>query len=140
MWNGFIFKKLCRVSSFVNLETIRQIRDTTLKKFFNECNEGDVFNADKTSIFYKFLLEKSLVFNDEICSGANQAKKRLTVLLATNMSGTKNHPLYTTANIVKPHCFKVIKMLLVIYKANKKAWITLENFKEWVKMLDKKKK
>ena len=138
--NGLIFKKLCGESSSVNLETVSQWTDSTLKKLMNEYNEADIFNADETALFYKLLPERSLVFKNETCSGGKRAKQRLTILLAANMSGTEKLPLLVIGNSQKPRCFKGIKSLPVIYKANRKAWITSEIFEEWIRNLDKKMK
>lgn len=140
MRNGLIFKELCGESSSVDFETVTQWRYTTMEKLINEYNEEDIFNADETALFYKLLPEKSLVFKDEIYSGGKRAKQRLTILLAANMSGTEKLPLLVIGNSQKLHCFKGIKTLPVIYKANRKAWMTSEIFEEWVKNLDKKMK
>ena len=68
------FKKLCRESSSLNLETVNQFRDSTLVKFMNEYNEANIFN-DETDLFYKLLPEEFLVFKKEACSGKKQAKQ-----------------------------------------------------------------
>lgn len=75
----------------LNLEIVRQQRDTILKKDLIECNEGDIFNIYATDSFYKLLLERPLAFKDETFSGAKQAKIRLSVLLATDISETSAH-------------------------------------------------
>lgn len=49
-------------------------------------------------------------------------------------------PLLVIGNSQTPRCFKGIKSLPAIYKANRKAWMTSEIFEEWVRNLDKKMK
>lgn len=54
------------------------------------------------------------------------------------MSGTDKLPLLIIGKPSNPRCFKQFKSLPTEYDANKKAWITSDIFKEWVKKLDKK--
>lgn len=56
-----------------------------------KCSKDDIFNVYEIDSFYMLLLERPLAFKDETCSGAKQAKIRLTVLLATDVSETSAH-------------------------------------------------
>ena len=43
--------------------------EVTLQKILEDFNPKDVFNADETGLFYKCLLNQSLGFQGESCSG-----------------------------------------------------------------------
>ncbi|KAL1447458.1 hypothetical protein WDU94_005464 [Cyamophila willieti] len=64
-----------------------------LEKF----SERDVFNADKTGLFFRVLPNKTMAFKNETCSasGGKVSKERLTVLLCCccNMLGEFEKPL-----------------------------------------------
>ena len=100
----------------------------------------DVFNMDKTGMFYKLLPDRTLCFRDEKCHGGKRAKDRLTAAVCCNMTSTKKCPLFMIGKSQNPRCFKNVKSLPVTYKANKRAWITGELFEEWVVAFDRKMK
>lgn len=47
----------------------------------------DIFNVDKTGLFYKSLPYKNLSFKGVKCHSEENSKLRLTVLLAINSTG-----------------------------------------------------
>jgi len=57
-----------------------------------------------------------------------------------NMTGTEKCLLFVTGKLQNPRCFKNVKSLPVMYKANKRAWMTGELFEEWVVAFDRKMK
>jgi hypothetical protein len=63
------------------------------------------------------------------------SKERLTVLLCGNMAGEMEKPL-VIGKAAKPRCFKNLKMnnLPVIWRNNKKAWMTAATREEWLNM------
>ncbi|KAL4126215.1 hypothetical protein QTP88_010441 [Uroleucon formosanum] len=87
----------------------------------------DVYNADETGLFFRGIPTKSLVQKSESCSGGKKAKDRLTVLMCGSMAGEIRKPL-VIGKSKKPRCFKNmdISSLPVIWKFNKKAWMTTE--------------
>ena len=58
-------------------------------------------------------------------------KDRVTVLVGASMSGEKL-PLLIIGKSKSPRCFSGIKSLPLEYKANAKAWMTGEIFREWL--------
>ncbi|XP_057340566.1 tigger transposable element-derived protein 6-like [Microplitis mediator] len=131
-----VFRKLCGESASVNteicdewiVELLRLLKDYELR---------DIFNADETGLFFKCLPDKSLIFKNEKCHGGKHSKERLTVLLATNMTGTEKLKPLVIGKAKKPRCFSGCKSLPVDYEANKKAWMTADIFKQWLIKLDK---
>ncbi|XP_022167245.1 tigger transposable element-derived protein 4-like [Myzus persicae] len=59
----------------------------------------------------------------ELCGGEN-SKKRVTILLGSNMTGTDKIKPLLIGKSAKPRCFKGIKTYPLDYESNKKAWMT----------------
>ena len=96
-----------------------------------------VFNMDETGLFWKKMPRRTYITREEkSMSGHKPTKDRLTLLLCGNASGDfKVKPLliYHSEN---PRAFKannVIKgRLPIIWRSNKKAWLTSQICTEWV--------
>ena len=88
-------------------------------------------------MYFQCLPNKTLSFKGESCSGGKQSKKRFTVLVAANMTGSKKLPLLVIGKSNKPRAFKN-KTVPLPYKANKKAWMTADFFEKWLRDLDAK--
>lgn len=97
----------------------------------------NIFNADETALYFKCLPDKTYEFKDEKCHGGKHSKERVTVLLATNMTGTDMIKPLVIGKSKKPRCFAGVKSLPVEYTANKKAWMNAELFASWLTKLDK---
>ena len=93
-----------------------------------------IFNVDETGLFWKKMPEKRYISRKEkTMPGFKAAKDWLTLMLGGNASGDfKLKPLlvYRADN---PRALKNINksQLPVIWKSNKKAWVTLVVFKDW---------
>ena len=93
-----------------------------------------IFIVDETGLFWKKMPEKTYISRKEkTMPGFKAAKDRLTLMLGGNASGDfKLKPLlvYRADN---PRALKNINksQLPVIWKSNKKAWVTLVVFKDW---------
>jgi hypothetical protein len=57
---------------------------TTLSPFLSFYLLENIWNADETSLFFRQLMRKSLVFKKENPKGTEIAKERVTVLLAAS--------------------------------------------------------
>jgi len=60
-----------------------------LQDLLKDYEPHNVFNADETALFYKCLPDRTMTFKNEKCHGGKHSKERVTILLATNMSGTE---------------------------------------------------
>lgn len=136
--HGIICKKICGEEAAVSEEISKDFITSKLQSIFRKYAESDIFNADETSLFWKALPSKTLTIKDMKCSGGKCSKERLTILVACNMTGTEKIPLLAIGKAAKPRCFKGIKTLPVQYDSTKKAWITGDLFKKWLKTLDRK--
>jgi hypothetical protein len=91
-----------------------------------------ICNMDETCLFWRCLPEHTFVCSDEkAASGVKESKERLTVLMCTSAAGTHKCKLMVIGKSAKPRALKGIKILPVIYCANKCACITQEIFGEW---------
>ncbi|KAL0222055.1 hypothetical protein RCL1_001909 [Eukaryota sp. TZLM3-RCL] len=64
--------------------------------------------------------------------GRKKRKDRITLVLTTNMTGTKKFPFYVIGKSERPHAMKNINLrdANFVYRSNKKAWLYSHNFEE----------
>ncbi|XP_032225117.2 LOW QUALITY PROTEIN: tigger transposable element-derived protein 6-like [Nematostella vectensis] len=93
---------------------------------------------DETGMYYRALPDRSLVVRGADCHGGKHSKERLTAVLTCNMTGefTKTWIIGKSEN---PRCFKNLdkKTLPVVYKYNRKAWMTSPLYTEHILDLDR---
>jgi hypothetical protein len=91
----------------------------------------NIYNVDETGLFFRALPTKSLTVKEEKCTRGKMSKERLTVLLCGDMVGEMEKPL-VIGKAAKPRRFKDLKInnLPVIWRNNKKAWMTAATMKE----------
>lgn len=109
---------------------------STLPAVIAQYQPRDVFNADEAGLFINLQPEKSLSIKGETCQGGKKSKERVTVLLCCNADGTEKLKPTVIGKYWKPRCFSRNPRLPVIYKANKKAWMTGALFTEFLTFLD----
>lgn len=130
------FKKVCGESGAV-ADNVCDEWKASLPNILKDHDPNNVFNADETALFFKCLPDKTFELKDEKCHGGKHSKERVTVLLASNMSGTNMLKPFVIGKAKNPRCFKGVKSLPVQYSANKKAWMNAELFASWLTQLDK---
>ncbi|EDO44738.1 predicted protein, partial [Nematostella vectensis] len=124
-------------ASFSGYETSVNVTTEWTEKIM-EVTDGyrstDIYNLVETGLYYRALPDKNLVPETESTS-----TERLTVTLCCNMDGEFEKPLVIgpTAN---PPCFAKLdsECLPVIWRANRRAWITTSIFADWLRTLDRK--
>lgn len=132
------FRKVCGEAAAADNEAAEAWKKNRLKKILSDYKPEDIYNADETGLFYKLLPNYTLAFQGEKCTGGKLSKLRITVMLATNMTGTDKLKLFVIGKASKPRCFKGIKSLPVSYSADKKAWMTEILYGNWLRQLDHK--
>ncbi|XP_061190462.1 tigger transposable element-derived protein 6-like [Saccostrea echinata] len=109
---GISFKRVCGEEKSVDSQSADMLLwKEKLPIILQTYSPDDIYNADETGIFFRMLPDKTLEFKDVDCHGGKKNKERLTAMVCANMSE---------------------------YHANKKALMTSDIFKEWVKKLEKK--
>lgn len=101
----------------------------------------NVFNADETGLFYRALPKTSMVQKNDTRKGLKTVKERITVLLACSAMGEKLKPLVINRSET-PRYLKNMdkKSLPVLYRWNRKSWMTTTIFEEWLRQINNKMK
>lgn len=93
-----------------------------------------VYNADESSLFWRYIPRKTYILNDEkSASGYKDSKERLTIMTCANAAGTHKCKLLVIGKSRHPRALNGVKVLPVHYMANQRAWMTAEIFEEWFK-------
>jgi len=131
--HDIVWKQVNGEANDVNQETVVEWKQK-ISRLIAGYEAKDVYNADETGLFFRGIPTKSLVQKSESCSGGKKAKDRLTVLMCGSMAGEIRKPL-VIGKSKKPRCFKNmdISSLPVIWKFNKKAWMTTEIMEQWLR-------
>lgn len=109
-----------------------------LKKILEEegYDADFVYNADETGLNWKALPNQSLVArHEENAPGYKARKERVTVMLCANSTGLHRLPLFLIGKAKKPRSFRGAKSLPVVYGHQKKAWMTVHLFQDWLEKL-----
>lgn len=126
--HGLVFKTVSGEGKNVDAAVISDWA-STLPALISQYRPQDVFNADEAGIYINLEPEKSLGMKSETCQGGKKSKERVTVLFYVNGDGSEKLKLTVIGKFWKPHCFSRNPSLPVMYKANKKAWMTGDFFK-----------
>ncbi|XP_063309192.1 tigger transposable element-derived protein 1-like [Pelobates fuscus] len=95
---------------------------------------SQVFNADETGLFWKRMPSRSYIAKEESSMpGFKPAKDRLTLFLGGNAAGDCKLKPMMVHRAENPRTLKgIVKSTLpVIWKANKKGWVTASLFEDW---------
>lgn len=128
-------KKLCGESSTVSQGLVDTWKQLTLPETLKKYAAEDVLNCDECGLFYLLAPDKTLAFKGEQVHGGKRSKERITVLNTCSMTGEK-FPLLVIGKFLRPRCFKNVKKLPVNYRANTKAWMTGDLFREYLQSLN----
>ena len=136
-WHGLAFKTICDESASVSPEMVQQWHQETLPRLLEQLSPFDVYNVDKTGLFYQCLPNKMFTFHGQTASRAvKESKQRLTLLFGVNMDGSDKLQPLVIGKSAQPRCFKGVQSLPVVYKSNTKAWMTGKVWAEWLQAFD----
>lgn len=93
-----------------------------------------VFNVDEKGLFWKRMPTRTCIAKEEkTAPGHKVSKERLTLLLGANAAGDFKLKRMLVYLAETPRALKSIwkGQLPVIWKSNKKAWVTLQIFEDW---------
>lgn len=109
---------------------------TDLKQLTNDYGWKDIYNMDETGLFFR--MEPDTTLATRQLAGKKKNKERLSVALCCNGDGSHKIKALVIGRSAKPRCFKNInlKSLGVMYRYNKKAWMTAVLFQEWLRYFD----
>jgi hypothetical protein len=102
----------------------------SLRHLQNGCIDSQL-QCGRTGLFFQALSTKSLAVKEEKCTGGKMFQEGLTVLLCGNMVGEMEKPI-VIGKAAKARCFMNLKInnLPVIWRNNKKAWMTATTMEE----------
>ncbi|KAF0713723.1 hypothetical protein As57867_004228, partial [Aphanomyces stellatus] len=118
-------------------EAVRQGREQVLATT-QGYNADDVYNINETSFFWCMSPHRSITRSRT--HGTKKSKKRITLALTTNASGTDMlEPLFI-GSAVKPRCFhgRTADDLGYDYTSSKKAWMNGDIFDTYLRTMDAK--
>ncbi|GBL94401.1 Tigger transposable element-derived protein 4 [Araneus ventricosus] len=136
--HGITGKTVSVESGDVDCETVDGWIQNQLPDLIKGYEQKDIFNADETDLFYNLLPSKILAIKSDTCHGGKKSKVRLTVLLCANEIGPEKLPPLIIGKSKKPRCFKNAKTLPAKFLNNKKSWMTMSFFTDWLKELGDK--
>ncbi|XP_072426251.1 transcription termination factor 3, mitochondrial isoform X1 [Chiloscyllium punctatum] len=91
-----------------------------------------IYNVDETDIFWRCLPQHRPVGTEEMMvHDYKESTERLTVLACTNAAGTHKCKLLVVGKSPKPRVFKGMKIMPVLYEANKCSCVTEEILSDW---------
>ena len=80
------------------------------KKIISSYHPNDLYNVDETGLFYEVLPNGSYITKAEVdVHGVKSSKKRVTLVLCTNSTGTDKLKLQLINSSKRPRCFKNLK-------------------------------
>lgn len=86
----------------------------------------------ETALYWRCMPKKTLATDtDGPSSGTKELKDRVTVFGCSGAAGMHKCKLMVTGKSVNPRAFKGVKIFPVIYRGNKKGWITTNLCLEW---------
>ncbi|XP_066450519.1 tigger transposable element-derived protein 1-like [Eleutherodactylus coqui] len=108
----------------------------TLKEIIKEgaFSPQQIFNVDETGLYWKKMPDRTYISKEEkSMPGFKPAKDRLTLLLGGNAAGDMKIKPLLVYHAENPRALKNIAKasLPVVWKSNRKAWVTLAMFQDW---------
>ncbi|CAG8838641.1 42929_t:CDS:2 [Gigaspora margarita] len=128
-----VFATALNIANFK--EALNQHREN-LQKFCEGYTLDNIWNADETALYWKMRPSKTLAKGP--VSGHKKEKARVSLMFATNATGTEKLPpvfIHTSEN---PHPLRNInkKRLPVWYYWNKTAWMQVSTYNNWLEHVD----
>ena len=110
-----------------------------LSKIIEDYPLENVYNMDESGLFYSMLPNKTISHRPE--KGHKKIKNRITTIHCTNADGSDKRTLEVIGKSRSPRCFKNFRPeLYVKYRYNKKAWMTISDFEDWLNSFNSKMK
>jgi len=102
--HNIVWHQICGESNSIDVKNVDEWK-VKLKIIIEEYKPKNIYNGDKTNLFYRALPNKTLSVKSEECKGGKLSKERLTVFLYANMEAEFQKPL-VIGKAQKPRCCK----------------------------------
>lgn len=95
----------------------------SLQTIAGEYPQEDIYNMDKTGLFWRMLLSCGLLSQSQ--SGLKKDKTRISLALCVNATGTDRLPVWIIGKAKTPRTLKNVSVSSINrrWRWNKKAWI-----------------
>lgn len=119
------------------LPTVSSPSTMTLPDLISGFSPLNVFCTGEMGLFYRALPQHCQVIREDPMKGAKSSRERMTVLLTCSAAGEKLIPL-VVGRSSQPKSFQDINELPVMYRSNRRAWMTSGIFTDWLDKLNNK--
>jgi hypothetical protein len=118
---GIKFRKASGERDSVDAVSAEQWNSTKLPNLLQKFCPDNIYNADKTDLFYCVKPDGSLSYKHATLSGSQKTMDRVTVLCCSNRSGTDTQKFLVIEKRDNPRCFKgnSTEKLPILYYAKK---------------------
>ena len=89
-----------------------QWKDSRMKELLLQYKAKDIYNADKTGLYYRAMPDRTHALNTEKVSGGKKNKERVTAMVCANMDGSDKRKLMI---ILQPMDMGIISCLKKVY-------------------------
>ena len=66
-------------SKSVDVNTVREWKETRLRELTSQFDPKDVFNADETGLFFNLLHDRTMAFKEDSCHGGDVYKRQILI-------------------------------------------------------------
>lgn len=124
--------KFGRDPAEITLHWINEVRGEGRKQF----GDDEIFIVCETGLFYDLRPDTMSRFGNATCGRGELSQERVSVLLASNFSGTEKRKLLVVGECKKVAHVKTLKNLPVKYEADENSWITSKIFEKELRAWD----
>lgn len=121
----------------VNLADIEP-RMAEIRSIAKQYPSEDIYNVDETGLYWKRSPNRTL--DTQRRAGRKVQKARITVMACTNATGSDRAPFWIISTAERPRAFAKASVrpqsIGFVYKAQAKAWVDTEIFREWLLWFD----
>lgn len=138
--NGWLqkFKKrhnITKHTCYGELGSVPEIAEEEMKALrtlAGEYNQEDVYNMDETGLFWRMTPSRGLA--TQFQPGLKKDKSRISLVLATNATGTDRLPIWIIGKNKTPRALRNISVTTMggEWRWNKKAWMNTQVMCEWL--------
>lgn len=134
VWNEICNK---RTSKDLNVDVEGDWK-TKISSLVKGYSVEDIYSGDEMGLFFRMLPTCNAIC-EENCADGEMSEERLTVFVCANASGDIEKP-FVVGKVDKPRCFGNLdrESLPVIWRSNKRAWMTRALMEEWLVYFDSK--
>lgn len=98
-----------------------------------ELSPQQIYNADESALYWRCMPHGLLTSEEENPVGFKEPQDGITVMACSNAAGTHRYKLVIIGKSQNPQTLKGVRILPVIYRSRKRAWMNWKIMLEWFK-------